>query len=77
MLQFITLNTSVCSNTVSGERVESKIKYITKKKVFKKFYSNTQPFLLSLISYYATMGYLSNKQYEYLDKYYTIAREKF
>ena len=77
MLQFITLNTSVYSNTVSGERVESKIKYIIKKKVFKKFYSNTQSFLLSLISYYVTMGYLSNKQYEYLDKYYTIAREKF
>ena len=77
MLQFIILNKSVCSNTVSGEKVESKIKYITKKKVFKKFYSNTQSFLSSLISYYVTMGYLSSKQYEYLDKYYTIAREKF
>ena len=62
-------------NIVSGKRVESKIKYITKKKVMVKFYPKTLIFLLSLVEFYQSRGYLTNKQYYYLDKYYTLVRE--
>ena len=42
-----------------------------------KFHPNTLIFLLGLVEYYQSRGYLTSKQYYYLDKYYTIARENF
>ena len=75
MLQFIVLPQS--EKIVSGKRVESKIRHITKKKVMIKFHPNTLIFLLGLVEYYQLRGYLTSKQYYYLDKYYTIARENF
>ena len=61
----------------SGKRVESKIKHILKKKIFKKFYLKQQSFLIGLIEFYERNNYLTDKQYYWLDKYYTVSREKF
>ena len=75
MLQFIVLPES--EKRVSGKRVESKIRHITKKKVMIKFHPNTLIFLLKLVEFYQSRGYLTSEQYHYLDIYYTIARENF
>ena len=61
----------------SGKRVNSKIKHILKKKIFKKFYLKQQSFLMGLIEFYERNNYLTDKQYYWLDKYYTVSREKF
>ena len=75
MSQFIILPEP--EKIISGKRVESKIRHITKKKVMIKFHPNTLIFLLGLIEFYQSKGYLTSKQYYYLDIYYTIARENF
>ena len=75
MSQFIILPEP--EKIVSGKRVESKIRHITKKKVIIKFHPNTLIFLLGLVEFYQSRGYLTSKQYYYLDRYYTIARENF
>lgn len=67
----------VLTQKVTGVIVESKFNHINKKKVFSQFHDNTKIFLLGIQSHYETKGYLSEKQYFYLDRYYTLARERF
>lgn len=69
-----TINISIQQTRVSGDVVETKIKYIFKKKSLKRLKESTIVFLNSLISYYSYNGYLTGKQYHYLDKYYTALR---
>lgn len=64
-------------NCVKGPKVHSKLRGVFYKEVWKHLLLKDRNFMSSLKNYYEVNGFLTLKQYKYLEKFYNDYVDKF